>query len=422
MYIFIETGRNEVLNLYNTMSRQIEEFKPRHGRDVKIFTCGPSIYQKAHLGNYRTFLYEDLLVRYLTFKGFNVERAMNLTDIEDKTISEAKRMETNIKSLTDNVLAIFRESLNGFDFIMPDHLISATESIDQSVKFIQRLVKSGHAYEHNGDYFFDPLETDNFGKLFKLDMSRWPEKKRRFRKDTYIGNRWNLGDFILWHNHKNDSGHPYWDTDIGRGRPSWNIQDPAIITMSIGDQVDINCGGIDNIYRHHDYNIALMEAYTGKDYSNYYMHGEHLIVGGISMSKSRGNIIYPEQLVSEGYNCKDIRFFLTYSHYRQKLNFTPDNFSSTVDKLHAFRASRDAITAGLSSAAQQPGTAALIDSIVPAFEKELDNDLSLGRGFDAVHKIIRQLNELSRKEGLNPESIKKIDLELKKIDNVLNVL
>ena len=256
-----------MLKLYNTMSRGIEDFVPRKADEVKIFTCGPSIYQKAHLGNYRTFLYEDLLVRYLIHKGFSVERAMNLTDIEDKAISEAKKRETDVKALTDDVLSIFRESLDGFGFIMPDHLIPATESIEQSVRLIQKLVDDGYAYEHDGDYFFDPLRDDDFGKLFRLDMNRWPAKKRRFRKDTYNGNRWNLGDFILWHSHNNDPAHPFWETEIGPGRPSWNIQDPAIVTMSIGEQVDINCGGIDNIYRHHDYNIAIMESYTGKEYA-----------------------------------------------------------------------------------------------------------------------------------------------------------
>jgi cysteinyl-tRNA synthetase len=429
MYIFIETGpsrlkiwRKKLLQLYNTLSRQIDEFKPRENKEVKIFTCGPSIYQRAHLGNYRTFLYEDLLVRYLLFKGFNVERAMNLTDIEDKTISEAKRMETDIRSLTNDVLAIFRESLDGFDFIMPEHLIAATESIEQSVKLIEFLVKSGQAYEHNGDYYFDPLKSDDFGKLFKLDMSRWPKTRRRFKKDTYNGNRWNLGDFILWHNHKNDSEHPYWDTAIGRGRPSWNIQDPAIITMSLGDQVDINCGGIDNIYRHHDYNIALMESFTGKNYANYYMHGEHLIVNGISMSKSRGNIIYPEKLVKEGHDWKDIRFFLTYRHYRSKLNYTPEYFRKTTEKLHSFRSDMNEIKTDSKTSFDQPEILTLIETIIPRFEAHLDNDLSLGKGFDAVHKIIRDLKNYSIKTPLTCESVKIINIKLQKIDNVLNVL
>ncbi len=408
-----------MLKIYNTMARELEEFRPRNGKNVKIFTCGPSIYQKAHLGNYRTFLYEDLLVRYLKFSGYHVERAMNLTDIEDKTISEAKKKGVAVHELTGDVLAIFRDSLDGFDFVMPEHLIPATESIDSTVKIIKTLVEKGIAYELDGDYFFDPLKIDNFGKLFQLDMKRWPKEKRRFRRDTYNGNRWNLGDFILWHADGEEYG-PVWDTEIGKGRPSWNIQDPAIVIMTLGDQVDINCGGIDNIYRHHDYNIAVMEGYSGKDYANYYMHGEHLVVDGISMSKSRGNIVYPEDLVKKGHSWKEIRFFLTYRHYRKKLNYTEEHFNKTVKILHDFRNAIDSVKGGGKEDSIAAGE--LIDSINPAFSEQLDKDLSLGKGFDAVHTIIKKLEKISKAEALSENQLKSLESELKKIDNVINVI
>ncbi len=401
------------------MSKKVENFIPRDGKDVKIFTCGPSIYQRAHIGNYRTFLYEDLLVRYLRYKDYSVVRAMNLTDIEDKAISEAKRKKTNVKALTDDVLAVFREGLDGFGFIMPEYLIPATESIEKSVDIIQELVKREIAYEYEGDYFFDPLKISDFGKLFKLDMGNWPKTRRRFKKDTYNGNRWNLGDFILWHNHQHDPDHPFWDTAIGRGRPSWNIQDPAIVTMSLGDYVDINCGGIDNIYRHHDYNIAIMEAYTGKTYANYYMHGEHLVVEGKSMSKSRGNIIYPEDIAKTRSDWKSLRFFLTYTHYRKKLNYTAEAFAGAGQKLNGFR---DCLAAIKSGASGSPDAEVLIERIPAAFGEQLDNDLSLGKGFDAVFEIISKLRNLSETAPLSAEQLKKLNNYLMKIDNVLNVI
>ena len=406
------------------MTKKTEEFTPRKSNEVKIFTCGPSIYQKAHLGNYRTFLYEDLLVRYLRFIGYSVERAMNLTDIEDKTISEAKKQNRDVKSLTDDVLEVFRSSLDGFGFIMPEHLVPATQSIEQSVRIIKTLTEKGVAYEHEGDYFFDPLKTENFGRLFGLDMSRWPNKKRRFRKDTYTGNRWNLGDFILWHAHKNDEGHPYWDTEIGPGRPSWNIQDPAIVTMTLGDQIDVNCGGIDNIYRHHDYNIAVTEAYTGKEYAGYYMHGAHLFVEGTSMSKSRGNIIYPEQLTTKGFSWKEIRFFLTYAHYREKLNYTEKNFNETVQILRDFKRilADIRISAGKNKEVSGNSAESLADSIIPSFRKYMDKDLSLGKAFDGTFDLIRRIHSFSQTQPLHPSLIKKIEYNLLQIDNVLNVI
>ena len=412
-----------MLKIYNSMSRCLEDFVPRNKNNVKIFTCGPSIYQKAHIGNYRTFLYEDLLIRYLQYSGFKVERAMNLTDIEDKAINEAKKKNTDVKSLTDDVLAIFREGIDGFGFIMPDHLIPATDSIQQSVKIIKNLVKKGIAYEHRGDFFFDPMKVENFGKLFRLDLSRWPAGRRRFRKDTYNGNRWNLGDFILWHNHKNDPDHPFWKTELGKGRPSWNIQDPSVVTMSLGEQVDINCGGIDNIYRHHDYNIAVMEAYTGKEYSRYYMHGEHLIVNGRTMSKTRGNIIYPEQLIAEGYSWKEIRFFLTYTHYRKKLNFTEKAMTKTARLLRDFKSELRTVESSSSkTAAENTALSELIESIPVLFNIKLDSDLALGAGFDAVHGIIKRISAESRKTPLTPDQNKKLINNLEKIDNVLNVI
>jgi len=409
-----------LLKIYNTMTKTPVVFKPRKGKNVKIFTCGPSIYQQAHIGNYRTFLYEDLLIRYLIFSGYSVERAMNLTDIEDKTISEAKKKGVLVHELTGDVLAIFKVSLNGFDFIMPDHLIPATESIDSTVKIIKRLVKKGIAYKHGGDYFFDPLKIKNFGKLFGLDMSKWPKQKRRFRRDTYTGNRWNRGDFILWHAEGEFTGAPVWDTEIGRGRPSWNIQDPAIVAMTLGDQVDINCGGIDNIYRHHDYNIAIMEAYTGKNYANYYMHGEHLMANGISMSKSRGNIIYPEDLVKKGFTWKEIRFFLTYTHYRKKLNFTEDKFRKTAKLLHHFQDTVKGIKGGGRSENNEAGK--FISNITTAFKEHLNNDLSLGNGFDAVFDIIIKLKKISETAPLSSAQSKKLKAELKEIDTVVNVI
>lgn len=412
-----------MLRLYNTMSRIIEDFTPRDPGSVKIFTCGPSIYQKAHLGNYRTFLYEDLLIRTLLYKDYSVERSMNLTDIEDKAISEAKKRKTKVKTLTDDVLAIFREGLNGFGFIMPEHLVPATDSIEQSVKMIQNLVNKGIAYEHKGDYFFDPLKLDEFGKLFRLDMKRWPKTKRRFKKDTYLGNRWNLGDFILWHNHKNDPDHPFWDTDIGRGRPSWNIQDPAVVTMSIGDQIDINCGGIDNIYRHHDYNIAVMEAYTGKSYANYYMHGAHLFVDDKTMSKSRGNIIYPEDLTARGADWRDIRFYLTYTHYRKKLNFTEDYFINTIRKIQSFRTVLNDLQSSSKPAVSETAKIdSLIEGVCPAFERELENDLALGAGFDAVSDILESIADKANSNPLTDNQKKNLNKKLRKIDNVLNVI
>ncbi|MBT3271541.1 MAG: class I tRNA ligase family protein, partial [Spirochaetales bacterium] len=230
------------MKLYNTMSRSIQAFKPREPGKVKIFTCGPSTYRRPHIGNYRTFLYEDVLVRYLKYTGFEVQRVINFTDVEDKAIVEAEFKGQKVEKITSDVAKHFFRETDLLGILLPDEIPRSSTSVDQAVEIIQELVKKGTAYWHEGDVYFDPLKFKNFGKLFGLDMSKWPKHKVRFKKDTYIGKRWNRGDFILWHGqaHQTDSS-AYWDTKIGRGRPAWNIQDPAMILQQIGTQVDINC-------------------------------------------------------------------------------------------------------------------------------------------------------------------------------------
>jgi cysteinyl-tRNA synthetase len=288
-----------MIELYNTMSRRKEAFKPLNRNEVKMFSCGPSIYRRPHLGNYRSFLWEDVLQRYLEYLGYRVQRILNFTDVEDKAVAEAEKEETTLSELTNKVANQFFKDAGDLRLKLPPDIPRSSTSVDQAVELIQVLLKKGYAYWYGKDVFFDPLKCDNFGRLYRLDMSRWPKKKKRFRRDTYPGRRWNYGDFILWHG-CNEGDRICWDTEIGRGRPSWNIQDPAMITKHLGFQVDLCCGGVDNLYRHHDYNIAIIEAVSGGIFADCWIHGEHLLVEGKKMSKSRGNIIYPEDLAGRG--------------------------------------------------------------------------------------------------------------------------
>ena len=382
------------------MSRSKEAFRPRNEHEVKVFTCGPSIYRRPHIGNYRTFLYEDVLVRYLTFKGFEVDRVINFTDVEDKTISEATDKKQKMKELTEEVAKHFYHETKLLKIKLPAKIPSSSTSVDQAVKVIQELVEKGFAYWYDGDVFFEPKKFKGFGKLFHLDMSNWPKNNVRFKKDTYNGNRWNRGDFILWHGYK-EGDIAVWDTAIGRGRPSWNIQDPAMITENLGYEIDINCGGIDNIYRHHDYNIAVMEALSGKTYANYYLHGEHLIVDGKKMSKSAGNILYPDELNDAGTRPDHLRFFLTATkHYRTKLNFTFERLKKRSGVLEAVRAEIATLTKGAAGKSAKDTEnnakiAAVIDRIVPEFEKQMEDDLNLPGAFESVKSNLHAIVELS---------------------------
>jgi cysteinyl-tRNA synthetase len=412
-----------MLQLYNTMSRSKEDFRSLKEGQVKIFTCGPSTYRRPHIGNYRTFLYEDILVRYLEYLGYQVKRVINFTDVEDKMLEEAVAVGKKPEQIAAEVAKHFHKETEMLSIKLPPKIPRASTSIDQAVRLIQELLKKGFAYWHGNKVFFDPLKFDEFGKLFHLDMSRWPKKKVRFKKDTYNGRRWNRGDFVLWHGHE-EGDLSTWDTEIGKGRPSWNIQDPAMVTENLGYQIDINCGGIDNIYRHHDYNIAIIESLSGKQYANYYLHGEHLVIDGKTMSKSLGNIRYPEDMLDKTIRPHHLRFFLIYTHYRRKLNLTGESFTQAVEYI-------DSIRGLIRKLIQQPESKAIgrgekaealsiIERLRGEFESHMNDDLSVGRAVDGVFKMLRQLAD--RCFPLPAEEARKLTTELARIDTVLNVL
>jgi cysteinyl-tRNA synthetase len=410
-----------MLKLYNTMARKEEVFKPRGGdREVKIFTCGPSIYRRPHIGNYRTFLYEDILVRYLEFIGYEVDRVINFTDVEDKMITEAESRKKRVEEITETVSRHFHEETELLKIKRPSTIARSSTSVQEAAKLIKELIDRGFAYWYRGDVFFDPAKVEGFGKLFRLDMSRWPKKKVRFRKDTYTGNRWNLGDFILWHGAK-DGDTVVWDTVLGKGRPSWNVQDPAMIVKHLGPVVDINCGGIDNIYRHHDYNIAIMESLSGREYSKFYLHGEHLLVDGKPMSKSRGNILYPEDVIKADVEARHLRFFLIYTYYRKKLNYNRKNFRRTRDLLNGFRSTVKSL---LETDSDQENSRVndLVSQIIPAFKESMDNDLRVGQAFDRIFAILKKLEALQEQGEFGRKAAETLNQSLRDIDTVMAVI
>ncbi|MDR1894293.1 MAG: class I tRNA ligase family protein [Spirochaetales bacterium] len=387
---------------------------------MKIFTCGPSIYRPPHIGNHRTFLYEDILIRFLEFSGFRTRRAMNLTDVEDKSIEEARNQDRRMEEVTGDVGEVFARECRELGMKPPDALVPASAIVEETALLIKRLIDKGHAYFYRGDVFFDPLTVKDFGKLARLDLSRWPAKKVRYKKDTYPGNRWNLGDFILWHGYRGESI-ACWDTCLGRGRPSWNIQDPGVIISALGEQIDINCGGIDNIIRHHDYNIAVMEALTDKPFARYYLHGAHLMVNGQTMSKSRGNIIYAQDVYQRGYTPQELRFFLTaVKPYRQKLNFTWENLEKAALRLRTLRRTIAALLspAGLKPQASAPGApGCAVPSLLPGFIQALEDDLDLSRGVAELEKALARLTA-----GGEPPDRGALGEELIGMDRVLGCL
>jgi cysteinyl-tRNA synthetase len=402
-----------MLRLFNTLGGKLEPFRPVDKKRVTVFTCGPSVYQRSHVGNFRTFLFEDVLVRYLEFSGSTVKRGMTITDIEDKAVEEAAKRGTTVTQLTDDNLRVFVKEMKLLGMKVPDYLSRASESVDESVAIIKKLLSRGVAYRHDGNIYFDPTRFPGFGKLYGLDMSTWPKEKRRFHKDTYPGMRWNRGDFIIWHGPE-AAGPNYWETEIGRGRPSWNVQDPSMVARHFSETLSVYCGGIDNLVRHHDYSRAILESVRPYPMARFWLHCRHLFVKGRKMSKSRGNIYYTDTLLKKGYAAEEIRFFLIYGHYRERLNYTDSGMRKSAERLKGFREMVKRIAKKAVSAPDQ----AAAQKIRDVFAKQMDNDLDVSSAFDALYAFVAAA-DISKLDARQAAGMIKA---LKEIDQVLAVI
>ncbi|MCE5313151.1 MAG: class I tRNA ligase family protein [Nitrospiraceae bacterium] len=402
-----------MLKIYNTLSRRIEKFSPASKKRVTIFTCGPSVYQRSHIGNFRTFLFEDIVLRHLEFSGYSVTRCMNYTDIEDKAITEASKRGLSVKKLTESNIKIFHNDMKMLRLKTPDCFPLASEHVNEAARIISELLRKKIAYRHGGNIYFDPLKYKGFGRLFGLDMSKWPKKKKRFHKDTYPGIQWNLGDFILWHGYRKGDA-ASWDTELGMGRPSWNVQDPSMITPYFNETLSIYCGGIDNLYRHHDYNMAILESIRPYKMSKYWMHCMHLYVNGSKMSKSKGNILYTDDLIREGFSAAEARFFLIYSHYRKRLNFSSANMQKAAKKISAFRKRVKEISKSAAGFTRYDKA----EMITAEFTKHMDNDIDMKSAFDSVDALVSSINP----RDIKPAEAGAVIKALKKIDTVMQVI
>jgi cysteinyl-tRNA synthetase len=404
-----------MLRPFNSLGKRIETFRPADEKVVNIFTCGPSVYQRSHIGNFRTFLFEDILLRYLEYSGYTVKRGMNFTDIEDKAIKEAKNRGQSVIHLTEENIGKFIEEMDLLNMKMPDYLPKASDAIHEAVEIIDCLLDLKVAYWYRGSVYFDPLKFPGFGELYGVDMANWPAKKRRFHRDTYPGMRWNLGDFILWHGYERGDA-LYWETGIGKGRPSWNIQDPSMIYKHFNGTLSIYCGGYDNLFRHHDYTRAILESIRPYPMAKYWLHCHHLYVDGQKMSKSKGNICYIDTLLEQGYTINEIRFFLIYGHYRQKLNYSNENMLSAVDKLRKFTGMLHNIGKKADRSAYLGGR--IVQRLKQTFVEKMENDLDVKGAFDGLYQILSEINV----KTLERAEASAIINTLREIDGVLKVV
>ena len=310
------------LQFFNSLKREKEIFQPIEKGKVGLYTCGPTVYDYAHIGNFRTFMFEDLLKRWLLHLRYDVKHVMNITDVDDKTIKKAKQMKVSLSRITDKYTQYFMEDLKWLKMIPADIYPTATESIPKMISMIERLLEKGFAYcEDDGSVYFNISSFPNYGKLTQINISA-QRTGDRVMEDEYDKDA--PQDFALWKGWKEEDGEVVWDAPWGRGRPGWHIECSAMSSESLGDHFDIHCGGVDNMFPHHENEIAQSQCATDQPFVNFWLHSEFLMVDGGKMSKSLGNFYRISALKELGFTAENIRYQLLAGHYRSKITFSID--------------------------------------------------------------------------------------------------
>ena len=311
------------IKVYNVLSRKEEEFKPLKKGEVKIYSCGPTVYNYAHIGNFRTFLFNDLLKRAFLYLGYKVKHVMNITDVDDKTIKGSVKEKSSLSSFTQKYEKLFFEDLDSLNIEKPEITPRATDNIKQMVDLIDKLLKKGYAYKAEDGIYFSIDKFKGYGKLAGLDKVK---SKERIKNDEY--DKSNPQDFALWKFYTEEDGKVFWETKIGKGRPGWHIECSAMSMRYLGETFDIHTGGVDLCFPHHTNEIAQSEAATGKQFVKYWMHGAHLTMKEGKMSKSLGNVFTLKELEEKGFSPLDYRYLCLMTHYRKSLDFSLENLES----------------------------------------------------------------------------------------------
>jgi len=384
------------LRFFNTYSRAIEEFRPLDpdGRAVKMYTCGPTVYSEAHIGNFRAYIFEDLLQRHLELRGFTVERVMNLTDVDDKTIRGSRAANIPLAEFTAPFKEAFYEDLDTLQIKHADSFPAATEKrfVEAMIAMIAKLMTRELAYQaEDKSVYFRINRFPKYGQLAHFDVAEL-RSTGRVKSDEY--DKEHVGDFALWKAWDEEDGAVWWESPWGRGRPGWHIECSAMATTLLGEQLDIHCGGVDNIFPHHEAEIAQSEGCSGKQFVRYWLHCAHLLVEGQKMSKSLGNFYTLRDVLAKGYRGREVRYALLRVHYRAPLNFTWEGMEEARQALARIdewlRRLREAARAGNSPANR--ADALEDDKFAVALDDDLNISAALGHLFEQIRESNRELD------------------------------
>ncbi len=378
------------LRFYNTLTQRVEEFTPLEDNVVRMYTCGPTVWNYAHIGNLRTFTFIDILRRWLRCRGYRLNHVMNITDVDDRIIQQAAAAGKSLEEYTAIYIEAFLEDVKTLRLERPERLVRATDHIQDMAEAIKKLSEKTYTYQSGGSIYFRISKFPKYGKLSHTDFSGI---RAGARVDTDKYDKADARDFALWKAPK--EGEPSWNTVIGPGRPGWHIECSAMSMKYLGETLDIHGGGIDLTFPHHENEIAQSEALTGKPFARFWLHAEHLIVEGQTMSKTLGNFFTLRDLLAQGYTPEAVRYLLASVPYRKKLNFTLDSLRSAgtaIERLRNFklRLETDTFSEGVNEA-----IAARTAQAASCFEQALDDDLNTAEALAAVFEFVRDLNSVA---------------------------
>ncbi|MBD3209435.1 cysteine--tRNA ligase [Candidatus Woesearchaeota archaeon] len=400
-------------NLYNTLSHRIEEFQTITPGKALFYACGPTVYNYAHIGNFRSFVAIDLLRRTLRHKGYAVTHVMNLTDVDDKTIRDSRKEGKSLQEFTEFYTEAFFEDFDTLNIERPEHVTKATDYIQEMIALIQTLVDKGYAYEKNGNVYYAINKFADYGRLVGLEHTDLRDNADGRLQEADEYDKDHARDFSLWKAYDKDEGDNYWESPWGKGRPGWHIECSVMSTDKLGPTFDLHAGGADLKFPHHTNEIAQAEAATGKKFCNYWFHVEFLIVEGEKMSKSLGNFYTIRDLLKKGYGGREIRHVLLGTHYRQKLNFTLKGLDAAKHTLERI----DDFLLRMHEAAGSDNANKEIDNAKQGFEAALDDDLNISGALAAVHEFMKNVN----KKKLNDKAANKVLQTMYSFDEVLGL-
>jgi len=406
------------LKLYNTLTRKKEEFKPIGAGHVGIYSCGPTVYNFAHIGNFRAMIFADLVRRYIKYKGYNLTHVMNITDVDDKTIRDSKKEGITLKEFTERYTKYFFEDLKTLNIEKVDIYPRATEHIKEMINLIKKLLEKGYAYKADDAIYYNIKKFNEYGKLSHLKIDEL-KAGARVANDEY--DKDNAHDFALWKFWDENDGNVFWETELGKGRPGWHIECSAMSMKYLGETFDIHTGGVDLIFPHHENEIAQSEAATGKPFVNYWLHNEHLLVDNKKMSKSIGNFYTLRDLLKKGYNPRSIRYVLIATHYRQKMNFSFDGLEaadSAIKRLDEFMTKLN----NFKGTNHNPKVAEIIEKTKNDFENAMDDDFNISIALSAVFDFVKNINTFLMNNKMSKEDAQKAIKLMKGFDSVIGIL